>query len=294
MVSRYLKKSNLRLSLMVFFKGRYGRNKSVRKTTKQSTPASDQKLPVRASDTAHASSRSDRKLPTNGADSPPSSGGLSASYYSSDEPFMPSATPPSSPQKLPSSSKSPSSSGCLLSSAAKEPIMPSVTQNADEPIMPSVTLSSPQKLPSSSKSPPSSGRLSSAKEPIMPSVTQNADGKTCSVTQNADGITYSLRIDDLSYYEQVKTLLGANGKATTTTTNTTSSNNSEPNATRSNTSELDSVKKNPRPLLFNNKHVEFSKVEEFKLDFNSFASTRGHFGAVNARTPVANRKASIR
>jgi hypothetical protein len=47
-------------------------------------------------------------------------------------------------------------------------------------------------------------------------------------------------------------------------------------------------------LLFNNKHVKFSKVEEFKLDFNSFASTRGHFGAVHARTPVANRKAKSR
>jgi hypothetical protein len=104
----------------------------------------------------------------------------------------------------------------------------------------------------------------------MPSVTQNADGKTY----------YSLRIDNLSYeqvktlHEQVKTLLGgsrnpgAGGNPTTTTTTTTTTRNYT-----SNNSELDSVKKNLRPLLFNNKHVKFSKVEDFQLDFNSFAST---------------------
>jgi hypothetical protein len=60
-------------------------------------------------------------------------------------------------------------------------------------------------------------------------------------------------------------------------------------AMSNNSDLLDSVKKNgPPPLLSNNKHVKFSKVEEFKLYFNSFASTRGHFSAVHARTPVAN------
>jgi hypothetical protein len=117
----------------------------------------------------------------------------------------------------------------------------------------------------------------------MPSVTQNADGMTCSVTKNADGITHSLRIDNLSY-EQVETLLGADRNTRPTTTNATSNN----------TSEYDSVKKHLRPFLFNNKHVQFSEVEEFKLDFNSFASTRGYFGAVNARTLEANRKAKSR
>jgi hypothetical protein len=92
-----------------------------------------------------------------------------------------------------------------------------------------------------------------------------------------------LQIDNLSY-EQVETLLGANGNTTPTTTNATSYN----------TSEHDSIKKNLSPLLFNNKHVQFSKVEEFKLDFNSFALTRGYFGAVNARTPEANQKAKSR
>jgi hypothetical protein len=138
-------------------------------------------------------------------------------------------------------------------------------------------------------SPLSSGRLSSANEPtIMPSITQNADEKTC----------YSLRIDNLSYeqvktlHEQVKTLLGSSrnpgldGNPTTTTTTTR-------NYT-SNNSELDSVKKNLRSLLFYNKHVKFSKVEDFQLDFNSFASTEGPFGAVHARTPVATRKAKSR
>jgi hypothetical protein len=136
-------------------------------------------------------------------------------------------------------------------------------------------------------SPLSSGRLSSANEPtIMPSVTQKVDGKTY----------YSLRIDNLSYeqvktlHEQVKTLLGgsrnpgADGNPTTTTTRNYTSNNSE----------LDSVKKNLCPLLFNNKHVKFSKVEDFQLDFNSFASTEGPFGDVHARTPVATRKAKSR
>jgi hypothetical protein len=105
---------------------------------------------------------------------------------------------------------------------------------------------------------------------------------------------YSLRIDNLSYeqvktlHEQVKTLLGgsrnpsADGNPTTTaTTRNYTSNNSE----------LDSVKKNLRPLLFNNKHVKFSKVEDFQLDFNSFPPTEVSDGAVHARTPVATRKA---
>ena len=122
-----IKENNLRLCLMVFVK-RYGKNKSVRKTThtKENTPASDRTLPVCASDATPASNQ---KLPTNDADSPPSSGCLSASAYSPDEPIMPSVTP-SSPQKLPSSSKSPPSSGRRLS-FLNEPIMPSVTQNAD-------------------------------------------------------------------------------------------------------------------------------------------------------------------
>jgi hypothetical protein len=153
--------------------------------------------------------------------------------------------------------------------------------------MPSVTPSSPHKLPPSSKSPLSSRRLSSANEPtIMPLVTQTADGKTY----------YSLRIDNLSYeqvktlHEQVKTLLGgsrnpgAGGNPTTTTTRNYTSNNSE----------LDSIKKNLRPLLFNNKHLKFNKVEDFQLDFNSFASAEGCFGAVHARTPVATPKAKSR
>jgi hypothetical protein len=49
-----------------------------------------------------------------------------------------------------------------------------------------------------------------------------------------------------------------------------------------------------RPLLFNNKHIKVSKVEDFQLDFNSFASTEGPFGAVHTRTPVATRKAKSR
>jgi hypothetical protein len=82
---------------------------------------------------------------------------------------------------------------------------------------------------------------------------------------------------------------------------TTTANNNrqqqEPPTTRnaaSNNSELDLVKKDLRSLLFNNKHFRFSKVQEFKLDFDSFALTRGHFGAVHARTLVANPKAKSR
>jgi hypothetical protein len=115
-------------------------------------------------------------------------------------------------------------------------------------------------------------------------------------------------------YEQVKTLLGssgnpvvANDRKTTANNNncqkqqppttTTANNNNrqqQPPTTRnaaSNNSELEPVKKYLRPLLFNNKHV---KVEEFKLDFDSFALTRGHFGAVHARTLVANPKNCIK
>jgi hypothetical protein len=120
--------------------------------------------------------------------------------------------------------------------------------------------------------------------PIMPLVTQNAVGKRCSVTQSSDRKTYSLPIINLSY-QQVKTLLGRSrnpaakdGNTTKTKTTNARSNNT--------TSKIDSVKTNLCPLLFNNQHVRFSKVEEFKLDFNSFVLTRGHFGGVLARTPL--------
>ncbi len=52
------------------------------------------------------------------------------------------------------------------------------------------------------------------------------------------------------------------------------------------TGSLDSVKKNVFPLLLNNKPVKFSKVDEFKLNFNSFSSTRGDFAAVYTITPA--------